>query len=206
MYGSSVTLLQHTMNVLIIYCHPVEGSFCSAVRDAAMKGFVSAGHSVEVIDLASDNFDPVMSADEWNLYYSSNGQVPLGLETYVELTKQADVLCFVYPTWWSGLPAQLKGWIERVMIFGVAFTLNKNNKVRPALRNVKKIYAFTTFGSPRWYVRFINDNGKRILSRALRLSTGRASLKAMALYAMDTQTEKQRKKFLDRVTRETTRS
>jgi len=194
------------MNVLIIYCHPVEGSFCSAMRDAAAAGFLAAGHTVDVIDLAADNFNPVMSADEWDLYYSSNGQVPRGLERYVALTKQADILCFVYPTWWSGLPAQLKGWIERIMIYGVAFTLNKNNKVRPALRNVRKIYVLSTFGSPRWYVWFINDNGKRILSRALRLSTGRASLHAMALYAMDTQTDLQRQKFLTRITEKMSRS
>lgn len=194
------------MNVLVIYCHPVEGSFCSAMRDAAVDGFRQAGHTVDIIDLAADNFNPVMSDDEWDLYYTSNGQIPDGLERYVQLTKSADILCFVYPSWWSGLPAQLKGWIERIMIFGVAFTLNRNNKVRPALRNVKKIYVFSTFGSPRWYVWFINNNGKRILSRALRLSTGRASLHSMALYAMDTQTDKTRREFLANVTRTAARA
>lgn len=194
------------MKALIIYSHPVEGSFCSAIRDAAIEGFRQAGHNVDVIDLAAENFDPVMSADEWDLYFSSNGQIPHGQEQHVELTKQADILCFVYPTWWSGLPAQLKGWIERNMIFGVAFTLNKNNKVRPALHNVKKIYVLSTFGSPRWYVRFINDNGRRVLSRALRLSTGRASLHSMALYAMDTQTDEKRREFLTKVTQKLAQS
>jgi putative NADPH-quinone reductase len=194
------------MKALIIYSHPVEGSFCSAIRDAAAEGFRQAGHNIDVIDLTAENFNPVMSADEWDLYFSSNGQVPQGLERHVELVKEADFLCFVYPTWWSGLPAQLKGWIERIMIFGVGFTLNKNNKVRPALRNVRKIYVLSTFGSPRWYVRFINDNGRRVLSRALRLSTGRASLHSMGLYAMDTQTEENRREFLAKVTQKLAQS
>ena len=40
------------MNALVVYCHPVEGSFCSAMRDAAISGLRAAGHSVDVIDLA----------------------------------------------------------------------------------------------------------------------------------------------------------
>lgn len=194
------------MNVLIVYCHPVEGSFCSAMRDAALAGFEQAGHSVDVIDLTADNFNPVIYPDEWDLYYTRRGEIPQGLEKYVQQITKADILCFVYPTWWSGLPAQLKGWIERVLVMGVAFTLNSNNKVRPALRNVRKIYVLSTFGSPRWYVRFINDNGRRILSRALRLSTGRASVRAMALYAMDTQTDENRQQFLAKITRTMARS
>lgn len=194
------------MKVLIVYCHPVEGSFCSAMRDAAADGFRQAGHSVEIIDLTADNFDPVMSADEWTSYYLRDEQFPVGVEKYIQQVTEAEVLCFVYPTWWSGLPAQLKGWIERVMVLGVAFRLNSNNKVRPALLNVKRIYVVSTFGSPRWYVRFINDNGKRVLSRALRLSTGRASLRALALYAMDTQTDENRRQFLAKITRTMARS
>lgn len=194
------------MKVLIVYCHPVEGSFCSAMRDAAADGFRQAGHSVEIIDLTADNFDPVMSADEWASYYLRDEQVPIGVETYIQQVTEAEILCFVYPTWWSGLPAQLKGWIERVMVLGVAFRMNSNNKVRPALLNVKRIYVVSTFGSPRWYVRFINDNGKRVLSRALRLSTGRASLRALALYAMDTQTDENRRQFLAKITQTMARS
>ena len=194
------------MKALIIYCHPVEGSFCSAMRDAAADGFRQAGHSVEIIDLTADGFDPVMSEVEWDLYNLRTGQIPLGLEKYVAQVTEADILCFVYPTWWAGLPAQLKGWIERVMISGVAFTLNANNKVRPALLNVTKIYVLSTFGSPRWYIKFINDNGKRVLSRALRLATGRASLHALAMYGMDTQTDENRQKFLARITRKMARS
>lgn len=194
------------MKVLIVYCHPVEGSFCSAMRDAAADGFRQAGHSVEIIDLTADNFDPVMSADEWASYYLRDEQVPIGVETYIQQVTEAEILCFVYPTWWSGLPAQLKGWIERVMVLGVAFRMNSNNKVRPALLNVKRIYVVSTFGSPRWYVRFINDNGKRVLSRALRLSTGRASLRALALYAMDTQTDENRRHFLAKITQTMARS
>ena len=184
------------MRALVVYCHPVEGSFCSAIRDAAIRGLERAEHHIDVIDLAAEDFDPVMSREEWHAYMHSHGAIAPVLEKHVALVKAADILVFVYPTWWSGLPAQLKGWLERIMIENVAYKFNKKNHVRPALTNVTKIYIFSTFGSPRWYITFVHNNGKRILSRALRLSTGRARVHSRFLYAMDTTDNQRRQQFL----------
>jgi NAD(P)H dehydrogenase (quinone) len=188
------------MQALVIYCHPVEGSFCSAMRDAAVKGLERAGHVVAVIDLAADEFDPVMSQEELIAYNTGQGVIPEGLEHYVAMLREAKILVFVYPTYWSGMPAQLKGWLERVFIQGVAFRLNKKNKVRPALLHVKHVCVISTFGSPYMYVKFVNDNGRRIVTRALRVSTGlRTRVSRFGLYAMDTATQDDRQKFLLRI-------
>jgi NAD(P)H dehydrogenase (quinone) len=188
------------MQALVIYCHPVEGSFCSAMRDAAVKGLERAGHEVAVIDLAADEFDPVMSHTELIAYNTGQGVIPEGLEHYVAMLWEAKILVFVYPTYWSGMPAQLKGWLERVFVQGVAFKLNKNNKVRPAMQHVKHICVISTFGSPYMYVKFVNDNGRRIVTRALRVSTGlRTRVSRFGLYAMDTATHDDRRKFLLRI-------
>ena len=185
------------MNALVVYCHPVEGSFCSAMRDAAISGLRAAGHTVDLIDLAAEHFNPVMSTSEWNTYQQGNGDVPVGLERDVALVKSAEIIVFVYPTWWGGLPAQLKGWLERVMLPGTAFVFNENNKVRPGLRNIRCIHIASTFGSPWLYVRFVNDNGRRILARAFRLNTSlRTKVSTSSLYAMDTATDASRKSFL----------
>ena len=185
------------MNALVVYCHPVEGSFCSAIRDAAVQGLQAAGHTVDVIDLAAIQFNPVMSTSEWQTYQQGSGQIPDGLEHDVELIKNAEIIVFVYPTWWGGLPAQLKGWLERVMLPGTAFVFNDNNKVRPGLTNIRRIHIASTFGSPWLYVRFVNDNGRRILARAFRLNTSlRTRVSTSSLYAMDTATDESRKSFL----------
>ena len=185
------------MNALVVYCHPVEGSFCSAMRDAAVTGLRSAGHEVNVIDLAAEQFNPVMSTSEWNTYRQGNGDIPAGLERDVSLVESAEIIVFVYPTWWGGLPAQLKGWLERVMLPGTAFVFNENNKVRPGLTNIRRIHIASTFGSPWLYVRFVNDNGRRILARAFRLNTSiRTKVSTSSLYAMDTATDESRKSFL----------
>jgi putative NADPH-quinone reductase len=194
------------MQALVIYCHPVEGSFCSAMRDAAVKGLERAGHEVAVIDLAADEFDPVMSHTELIAYNTGQGVIPEGLEHYVAMLWEAKILVFVYPTYWSGMPAQLKGWLERVFVQGVAFKLNKNNKVRPAMQHVKHICVISTFGSPYMYVKFVNDNGRRIVTRALRVSTGlRTRVSRFGLYAMDTATQDDRQKFLLRIEKSMTK-
>jgi len=185
------------MNALVVYCHPVEGSFCSAMRDAAISGLRAAGYTVDLIDLAAEHFNPVMSTSEWNTYRQANGDVPVGLERDVALVKSAEIIVFVYPTWWGGLPAQLKGWLERVMLPGTAFVFNENNKVRPGLRNIRRIHIASTFGSPWLYVRLVNDNGRRILARAFRMNTSlRTKVSTSSLYAMDTATDESRKSFL----------
>ena len=185
------------MNALVVYCHPVEGSFCSAMRDAAISGLRAVGHTVDLIDLAAEHFNPVMSTSEWNTYQQGNGDVPVGLERDVALVKSAEIIVFVYPTWWGGLPAQLKGWLERVMLPGTAFVFNENNKVRPGLRNIRRIHIASTFGSPWLYVRLVNDNGRRILARAFRMNTSlRTKVSTSSLYAMDTATDASRKSFL----------
>lgn len=190
------------MRALVVYCHPREGSFCSALRDAAVAGLRDAGHDVDVIDLAAEGFDPVMSEHEWREYRDMTGVVPDGLRRHVDLVSAAEILVFVYPTWWSGLPAQLKGWLERVLVPGVGFVLDERGRVRPGLRRVRAIRTVSTAGSPRLYVALVNDNGRRVLTRALRLSTPRrTSVRSHVLHSMDTTTPERRARFLDEVRR-----
>jgi len=80
---------------------------------------------------------------------------------------------------------------------GVAFKLNTKKKVRPALTQVRHIVVVSTFGSPWAYVKFVNDNGRRILVRAMRLATSwRTRTHCFGLYAMDKATQNDREKFI----------
>ena len=108
----------------------------------------------------------------------------------------------MYPTWWSGLPAILKGWFERVMVPGVGFVFDAKGKVRPGLKNVRRLVGISTYGSGRMYVKAINDNGRRTILRAMRLSTGlRTRSRWLGLYGIDTSTADDRAEFLDRCER-----
>ncbi|MEO8135214.1 MAG: NAD(P)H-dependent oxidoreductase, partial [Betaproteobacteria bacterium] len=97
------------MRCLLVYSHPVERSYCAALRDRAVKALVAAGHEVRVLDLYAENFDPVMSRQE-RIDYHTPAVNEQPVASHLRLVKWAQALIFVYPTWWYGLPAMLKGW------------------------------------------------------------------------------------------------
>lgn len=188
------------MRAVVVYCHPVEGSFCSSLRDAALRGLRTAGHDVSLIDVSADGFNPVMTQHEWTQYYESVDHVPTDVEKYVTAVKDAEILVFVYPTWWSSVPAQLKGWMERVLVPGVAFSLSEKNRLRPGMRRLKHVVVITTFGSPRLYVRLINDNGSRLFHRCLRYTSPRfVRNHRFVHYKMDKSTPESRTAFQQRI-------
>jgi len=190
------------MQVVVVLAHPNSDSFSHAIADRACVGLRGAGHEVHVLDLYAVGFRAAMSLADHVAYHGDNPAIDPMVADHGALVRGADALVFVYPTWWSSLPAILKGWLERVMVPGVAFVFNDQGKVRPGLNNIRRIVGISTYGSPRSYVGLINDNGRRTLTRALRLNTGlRTRASWLGLYAIDNATAEQRSEFLDRVER-----
>ncbi|MEI7755005.1 MAG: NAD(P)H-dependent oxidoreductase [Actinomycetota bacterium] len=188
------------MRALVVLTHPREQSFTRAACDAAVSGLTRAGHEVTVLDLYAMGFEPAMTNAEIVAYHSDEPILdPLVAQSAAAL-QAAQILVFVYPTWWSGLPAMLKGWLEKTLVPGVGFVFNNNHRVRPGLTQVRRIVGISTYGSPRTYVKAINDNGRRTLMRALRLQTGlRLRSMWLGLYAIDTSTPEQRANFLAKI-------
>ena len=109
---------------------------------------------------------------------------------HAALVRWADALVFVYPTWWMGLPAILKGWLERVLVPGVAFHLDPGtHRVVSDLGSVRRVVGITTYGSSWPRVRLVHDAGRRTLLRALRMLCARRCRTAwLALYSVDAPT------------------
>lgn len=189
------------MKVLLVVAHPCADSYTHACAAAATSGVSSAGHTVDVIDLYSEGFRPAMSLAERLAYETDAPILDPVIADHAARLKRADAVVFVYPTWWSGLPAMLKGWLERVMVPGVGFTFDPDSgKVKPGLRNIRRIVGISTYGSPRPYVMLMNDNGRRIITRALRMSCGiRARPTWLAMYSTDTSDDADRRRHLDRI-------
>jgi putative NADPH-quinone reductase len=181
---------------VVILANPAADSFCHELAQRAGVGLRAAGNEVADLDLYAIGFRAAMSAEERLAYHSDEPVLDPVVADHIELIRAADTLVFVYPTWWSGLPAILKGWLERVMVPGVSFGFDDRGKVRPALTNVDRIVGVSTYGSPRSYVRAINDNGRRTLTRALRMSCGlRTRTRWHGFYGIDTSTEVERRDF-----------
>ena len=189
------------MRALIVIAHPRDDSFCHAAAAAADRGLRAGGHDVTTIDLYAEGFRAAMSVEERIAYDTDDPILDPQVGRHVELLRASELLVFVYPTWWSGLPAILKGWLERTMVPGVGFTFDeRTGKIRPGLRHVRRIVGISTWGSPRRYAILTNDNGRRVLSRALRMSCGwKARPSWLALYAIDTASDADRSAFLERV-------
>ena len=186
------------MNIVVVLGHPSGDSYCAAIFDAIISALeAQSAHSVTAIRLADEKFITAMSSAERAAYETDAPLISDETKRHAEVLKQAEALVFVYPTWWSGLPAQLKGWLDRVFVLGVAFRFNNNGKIRPNMQNVRYIIGISTYGSPWRYVKLINDNGRRTLTRAIRMSTGlRTRTMWCGIYALDTCTQHQREKFI----------
>lgn len=190
------------MNVLLVFCHPVPESYCAALAKAAGDCLADAGHAVDVLDLYAEGFDPVMGAHERRAYNTVTRQTH-PLPDHAARVEAAGMIVFVYPTWWYGLPAMLKGWLERVLTPGLAFEVSPDNgPIRPLLSGVTRCAVITTCGAPRWWSHVVGHPGRKTLLRGIRaLFAPRCRTLFLAHYLMDVSTPESRAAFIGKVTR-----
>ena len=190
---------------LVVYCHPLAESFVAAVRDRVLAGLATGGAEVRFTDLYADGFDPGFTASD-HANHLVAGTDP-SLASYAEDLQWCDTLVLVYPTWWSGQPAMLKGWIDRVWVNGVAWTLPEGAN-RLAARAAQHPPAR---GGHHPRLAEVDQHGRRRgrqahVTRSLRtMCHPRARTTWLAIYGVDTSTDAQRAAFLDRVERRLTR-
>ena len=189
------------MRVLVVFSHPDPESFAAAALARSLAGLRRAGHEVRVTDLYADGFEAAMTAEE-RRRHQEPGVAP-DLQAYADDLAWAEALVLVYPTWWSGMPAMLKGWIDRVWVAGVAWELPDGaNVLRPLLTDVRRIVVVTTHGSSKLMNCLEGESGKRTALRSIRvMCSKRTRTRWVALYGIDRSTAEQRHAFLDRVER-----
>lgn len=133
------------MNHLIIYAHANGNSFNAAVRDTIVKELDEQNQEVRIRDLYRLKFNPVLMDDELNGFYEQ--KYPLDILEEHQHIQWADVLYFVFPTWWYSMPAILKGYIDRVFSTGFAFRYSKNGPI--GLLAEKSAFVFQTAADPQ---------------------------------------------------------
>ena len=119
------------------------------------------------------------------------------MKSYVERLERAEGLVLCFPVWCFGLPAILKGWFDRVLMPGVSLDISDPAHVKPALTNLKKIAAVTTYGRPRWMALLMGDPPRKVIKRYLRALTGGAKVDYLAYYHMNVATPETLKRHLD---------
>lgn len=192
------------MRILVVYCHPVPTSYAAALRDCALAALARAGHETRLLDLYREGFDPVMSPLERERYLTDGEANIAGVQPHVDALRWAEGLLFVFPTWYFGPPAMLKGWLERTWLPGVAFRVPrfKGDRQGPLMQHVRWLGVITTSGSPRWWLFLLGDPVRRLFARALRaLFARRCRVQWLQLYSMNNTTPEDRARFLARVDR-----
>jgi len=118
------------MRVHVVHAHPEPRSFVAAMRDVVVDELTAQGHAVTVSDLYAIGFDPLASGADFlrrkdpdYLVYALEQRHALAQDALhpeirreVEQVLAADVIAFTFPLFWFGVPAIMKGWLERVFL------------------------------------------------------------------------------------------
>ena len=153
---------------VVVLAHPLKDSLCAHLAACIVEIVSGAGHHLQMIDLYQRDFDPRLTSGERQSYYSSKYDAS-AIADDAEVLQTAEVLILVFPTWWFGLPAMLKGWIDRVFVPGTAYDHAPDfGRMIPRLAKLQACFVITTLGSPWWIDWFVMLRPvRRILSRAI---------------------------------------
>lgn len=157
------------MRILLVLDHPYtlaaaddvphRRSFTAAVAAAAIRGAESAGHDVDVADLAADGFQPAMSREDL-VAWRQRGVVDPMVGDYQRRLMDADHLVFAFPVWWEAMPAATKGFLDRVLTKGVVYEElpgAKGNPFRSRMPRLRGVTVLSVMSTPdkayRWWYR-----------------------------------------------------
>jgi NAD(P)H dehydrogenase (quinone) len=186
------------MNVLIIYAHLNPNSFNHAVLEKVKKGLQETDHTFTVIDLYKDNFNPVLVYND--MIKRRDLKNDPEMEHYRKLVKQADHFIFIYPIWWYGTPAILKGFFDRVFVSGFAYTYE--GSIPKGLLKRKSAWVIYSIDSPWWYVKLFRRSIEwKVMKDAILKFCGIRRVKRMMFAGVKNSSEKQRKRWLNYVYR-----
>ena len=132
------------MNILIVYCNHQKNNFNAQLLESIQKKMPEK--SVQIRDLYGMDFNPVLRTRDFELI--TGGTPPEDIATEQKYVQWADVLLFIYPVWWGGMPAIMKGYIDKVFSWGFAYQSNGGGTVYPLLTH-KKAMVMSSLGQSR---------------------------------------------------------
>jgi NAD(P)H dehydrogenase (quinone) len=120
------------VKVLVVYWHPEPRSFNAAMFQTACQALAAAGHEVKTSDLHEMRFDPVSSRKNFaaardpeylklqieEMHATDTNGFSEEIEAEIRKLEWCDLMIWQFPLWWFGLPAVLKGWVDRVFAMG----------------------------------------------------------------------------------------
>lgn len=159
------------MQTLVVHAHPNPESFNAAIFRLSVQTLRDLGHEVETIDLYAEGFDPVLSLQERQAYLECPDWLVERFAEHIAKIQRAEHLVLVYPTWWWGPPAMLKGWLEKVWLPKITFepAERKGDRLKPKMVHVRRFTVLTHGGAPWWWVKVMGDPHRKMMMRGMRM-------------------------------------
>ena len=149
--------------ILIVQGHPATPSLCEALAKEYEQGALESGHSVKTLTVRDLTFDPILHEG-----YKVIQPLEEDLILAQNEIKSADHIVVIFPTWWGGMPALLKGFIDRVFLPGFAFKYRLGSPWWDKYLTGKSAHVITTMDTPPWYYRSIyRDAGINQIKRTI---------------------------------------
>jgi len=201
------------MKIFIVYWHPEPQSFNGAMFHTACEALTNAGHEVRTSDLHEMRFDPVSSRKNFTtvknqdffkqqieeMHATETGGFSEEIEAEMEKIEWCDLMIWQFPLWWFGLPAVLKGWVDRVFAMGRVYG-NGHYYETGAFRSKRALLSLTT-GGPEEVFRQGGFNGDisgplRPIQRGILEFVGFSVLAPQIVYGPARMTYNERKEHL----------
>jgi NAD(P)H dehydrogenase (quinone) len=123
---------EKSVRASIIFAHPEPLSFNAHLARAAACYLDQAGYEVQLRDLYGTCFDPREAACHYTMrrdparfdaqteqrYSWEHSATPADVKAEIDCLFASDLVIFQFPLWWFGPPGILKGWLDRVFIYG----------------------------------------------------------------------------------------
>lgn len=191
------------MKCLVVTAHPLSNSLCCFLSDRIVDKLHVLGHDIYHEDLYVQGFNPLLSKDERESYYGT-GYDFSRIEGQVSRLRESETIILLFPTWWFGFPAILKGWFDRVWGPGVAYDhADDFGPIKSRLDRLRNVLVITTLGAPWWVDRLLlRQPVKRVLKLAILGTCAKNSrLKFLSLYKSEKLNERQVSKFYGKIDR-----
>jgi NAD(P)H dehydrogenase (quinone) len=187
------------MRIYIILAYPNKEGLCYAAFESVKKGLEAAGHEIKTTDLYAENFNPVLVFNEQK--HRRNLQYDPEMQAYRDMIVWAEHLVFVFPIWWSGMPAILKGFIDRVFAKGFAYEYKGGISNMNGLLKNKTAWLINTQDAPvivRFVPFLVHDYGM-VLKKQVLLACGFRQVRRFPIFSVRSSTQEQRRKWLQKL-------
>ena len=185
------------MLTTIIYAHPYEESYSRAILDTAQASLKEQDREYALIDLYRDNFDPVLTRAELGIYGKGEHLDPL-VGKYNEILDKTERVVLIFPIWWYDFPAILKGFFDKVMLPGSAYSSDETG-LHSVRRIPRTLVISTASASTEALVKNLGDTVNRMMIETIFKAIGFHGAVWENFGSIGKSTAEERRRFLSKI-------